>query len=37
MRLTISQPLSDGKSIIITVYEPDPLRWDESFRRRIKR
>ena len=26
-----------GESVIITVYEPDPLRWDESFRRRIKR
>lgn len=27
---------ADGETIIITVYEPDPMRWDPSFRRRIK-
>lgn len=25
-----------GETIIITVYQPDPLRWDETFRRRLR-
>lgn len=28
---------ADVETIIITVYEPDPRRWDESFHRRIAR
>jgi hypothetical protein len=29
--------IADAETNMITVYEPDPRRWDESFRRRIAR
>jgi hypothetical protein len=27
---------SDGPAVLVTVYRPDPLRWDESFTVRAK-
>jgi len=29
-----AQNVAEGETIIITVYEPDPLLWDASFKRR---
>ncbi len=37
LHVVAAENTAADETIIITVYEPDPSLWDESFRRRIKR
>ena len=37
VHVVVADNSAEGEQIIITVYEPDPLRWDKSFHRRTKR
>jgi hypothetical protein len=34
LHVVVAQAASVGEIIVITVYEPDPLRWDAAFTRR---
>ena len=34
LHVVTAQPASAREIIVITVYEPDPLRWDAAFKRR---
>jgi hypothetical protein len=36
LHVVAAEHTAAGETIIITVYEPDPLRWDASFRRRLR-
>ena len=37
LHVVVADNAAADESIIITVYEPDASRWDETFRRRLKR
>lgn len=37
IHLVVAQNEKDEETIVITVYEPDPKRWDADFKRRKKR
>ena len=34
IHVVLAENAADNQTIVITVYEPDPVQWDESFRRR---
>jgi len=36
LHVVAAENAGTGETIIITVYEPDPTRWDASFRRRLR-
>lgn len=34
LHVVVAQNVADDETIVITVYEPDPLLWDATFKRR---
>ena len=34
IHIVMAENAADNQTIVITVYEPDPVQWDESFKRR---
>jgi len=34
MHVVIAQNETENETIVITVYEPDPLKWESDFKRR---
>jgi hypothetical protein len=34
LHVVVAQNVAEDETIVITVYEPDPLHWDASFKRR---
>ncbi len=36
MQFGESQKIQEKPAVLITAYKPDPLRWDETFTRRLK-
>ena len=36
LHVVVAEDSEAGTAIVVTVYEPDPVRWDSDFRRRVQ-